>query len=403
MVSVIVVLNPLVIYSVTGSRSFAGFSLLLDAWLLCAIAGGFWYLRRQRQAGLWLMAGFACTLLPALFAGEVLFTWLRHQHGDRLLGEVPDIYKDDPVLVYTHRPDARGRHASFGNFDVEYVVDGHGRKAIPRQPEATRTIHVFGDSFTFGYGVGNQETWLNRLQEKLGPEVSVLNYGTVGYSIEQMHLYLARSIEQIDPGDLVVFAPIAADLERSLVGKSYVCGGLIRAERNEHFPKLEDGQWRQASLREECNFVLDTVLANSPFPVGFGALYRRMGRKARLGEMIANADRIFAQAEHEVTARGASFHVVVPATPEECARRAHNLDLAGLATPYASFLPRCPEDPEAVQALKFPYDGHWSPAGHAWAAQVLYQILEDLPDAATPPRVARRASLEADGSRRAGD
>ena len=391
MVAALLVLNPLVVYLVSGSRSLAAFSLLLDAWLAGAIAGGLWYLGRRRRAGLWLMAGFIGTLLPALVAGEVLLTWLRHQHADRLLGEVADIYVPDPELVYAHVPEARGRHASLGNFDVEYVIDAAGRKAIPEDPKAERTIHVFGDSFTFGYGVANEETWLNRLKARLGTEANVLNYGVVGYSIEQMLLRLARSTEQIEAGDLVVFAPVAADLERSLVGKSYVCGGLIRAEENEHFPKYEDGRWRQARLRDECNFLLDTVLANSPLPVGFGAVWRELGRNARHPEMIANADRLFAEAERLAAERGASFHVVFLATPEECARGAHDFEIEPLATEYASFLPFCPDDPEAVQALKFPYDGHWSAAGHSWAADVIYEILQELPDPADPARVAQRA------------
>lgn len=379
--STLIVVNPVVIHLVTGLRSLAAYTAVLDLWLVLIILAGGLYLRRPRPLFSGLLIGALATLLPALFAGEVALVLLRHGYGDRILGEVPGIFRPDPELVYTLTPGAEGRHTSLGNFDVTYVIDDQGRKAIPRSDRAERRLHVFGDSFTFGFGVANEDTWLNLVDRELGPEIDVLNYGVIGYSLEQMLLALARYRDQIEPGDMVLFTPLSDDLERGLPGRSYVCGGLIRSEGNETFPLLEaDGTWRQARLEDECSFLFDSVLANSPLPVGFGALWRSWRTGSGHQAMIDNADRIFAAAETIARQEGASFHVVFLASPDECANGRLAFDLADLETPWHSFLEACPEHREEALELRFPFDGHWNAAGHAWAAATLLETLRELPN-----------------------
>jgi hypothetical protein len=399
-VSVLLVVNPVVVYLLAGSLSLAAFALLLDGWLAITGLLALYHLRRDSGPAFWLMVGAIVALVPAMFVGEVGLAYARHQYADHLLGEVPKIFRPDPKLVYAPVPGARGRHASVGNFDVEYRIDEQGRKAVPQKERARRTVHVFGDSFTFGYGVANADTWPNLLSRKLGDDVNILNYGVIGYSLEQMYLALERYADEVEPGDLVLFAPISADLERSLVGKLYVCGGMIRAEANEIFPRLEGERFVYEPLHEACNFVLDSVLANSPLPIGFGQLYRERHHRATYPKMIANADAIFALTERLVAARGAELLVVFLATPEECAGGALDIDLTPLATPHRTLLPFCPP-PEEAAALRFPHNGHYDPRGHAWAAEAVRQIMAELPgspkDAGTP--TARLADPD-DGTRR---
>jgi hypothetical protein len=375
-VSALLVLNPLVVYLVSGSRSLAAFALVLDVWLALIATAGALHLWRGGRTFFWLMTAGIATLLPALFAGEVALAFVRHQYADHLLGEVPEIFRPDERLIYAPIPGARGRHAAIGEFDVEYVIDELGRKAVPQSPAARRTVHVFGDSFTFGFGVANADTWPNLLSARLGDEVNVLNYGVIGYSLEQMAIALEKYQDQLRPGDVVLIAPISADLERSLVGKLYVCGGMIRAEANEVFPRLAGDRWVYERLDERCNFVLDSLLANSPLPIGFGSLYRQRHHRATWPAMIANAEAIFARSERLAAARDAELVVAFLATPEECARGAFDIDIAPLGLP--SLLPHCPPA-DAAGTIRFPHNGHYNPEGHAWAAAAIHRILLEQP------------------------
>jgi hypothetical protein len=379
--SALLVLNPVAIHLTTGLRSLAAYTAFLDLWLVLIIGAGIVYLRGGRRLFAGLLIGAIATLLPAMFVAEVALVLVRHGYGDRLLGDVPEIFQPDPELIYTLIPGAQDQHTSLGNFDVVYVIDDAGRKAIPSNGDAARHLHVFGDSFTFGFGVANEDTWPNLLDDRLGDDVDVLNYGVIGYSLEQMLLSLERNRERVAPGDLVLFTPMSDDLARSLAGRAYVCGGQIRSEGNEMFPVLEEnGGWRMADLADECSFLFDTVLANSPLPIGFGALYRTWRSEGNHQQMIDNAERIFARAEAVAEERGASFELVFIATPDECAAGRLAFDLSALERSWTSLLPACPAGRDEAQALRFPFDGHWNPKGHAWAAEAVFEALRTSPD-----------------------
>jgi hypothetical protein len=83
---------------------------------------------------------------------------------------------------------------------------------------------------------------------------------------------------------------------------------------------------------------------------------------------------VFSEAAKLAKKRGASFHVMFITNPLECERRAFEVDIDNLKTPFASFLPYCPEDKKLLQRLHFPSDYHWTAEGNRWAAGVLEQI-----------------------------
>ena len=65
----------------------------------------------------------------------------------------------------------------------------------PAQPRRRRIL-CFGDSITFGYGVGDRETYSCLLEQYLGPDrVEVVNCGVTGYTSFQV----ARWLQQVCP------------------------------------------------------------------------------------------------------------------------------------------------------------------------------------------------------------
>lgn len=68
----------------------------------------------------------------------------------------------------------------------------------------TFRILVFGDSFTWGYGVEAEEIYTEVLEDKLGDDFEVINMGVPGYGADQEYLLLKREGIKYAP-DLVIF------------------------------------------------------------------------------------------------------------------------------------------------------------------------------------------------------
>ncbi len=80
-------------------------------------------------------------------------------------------------------------------------------------PSDRQVVTVFGDSWTYGLGVSERETFPNQLMQIL-PNYDARNFGVSGFGIDQMVLYAERLAPVIQPKWIVV-AFIAADLHRS--------------------------------------------------------------------------------------------------------------------------------------------------------------------------------------------
>ena len=143
--------------------------LLLDTLLLAAGFYALQHIRLGRRRDLIGASGLLIALPVVMLLAEpaIVATTVsdapQNTHTDG-----SSIYHPDPLLGWAPIPGAAGRHAIQGSFDVVYELDEKGRKAIPENPGAERTIHFFGDSFTFGYGVANGDTSLNLVAQSWG-------------------------------------------------------------------------------------------------------------------------------------------------------------------------------------------------------------------------------------------
>lgn len=108
-----------------------------------------------------------------------------------------------PVLDYRVTMNARG--------------DRSTREYADRAPAGTRRVVVVGDSYTFGVGVDDDQTFCARLERKTGAEV--VNLGMPGYSVAQMHLRMVMDGLPRRP-DVVVLALIGDSFRRATLGWS---------------------------------------------------------------------------------------------------------------------------------------------------------------------------------------
>jgi len=118
----------------------------------------------------------------------------------------------DPTRGWGLRP---GRW-TFGSATVSANSRGiRGRvEYSPGRRPGLRRVVVVGDSFTFGEGVGDDETYPAQLQARLGPGIEVINLGVHGYGHDQMLIHLREEGLRYQP-DLVVLGYYADDVARN--------------------------------------------------------------------------------------------------------------------------------------------------------------------------------------------
>ncbi len=147
---------------------------------------------------------------PALFT--LFFTFLLGEIVFRIYTPVelplPGLGRPDSLLGYTMRPNYTGRQRS-REYNVKIRTNSFGlRGGEPDRSPSRKNILILGDSFTFGHGVAEEQTYAHRLQEKLDqvqPGVyQVINAGVMGYdNVQEL-----RFLERYSP----VFQPVIAVL-----------------------------------------------------------------------------------------------------------------------------------------------------------------------------------------------
>jgi lysophospholipase L1-like esterase len=132
----------------------------------------------------------------------------------------------DSELFWSPRP---GFHGEFLGRPVTINALGlRGPEIEVPKPQGRRRIACFGDSITFGYGVGDEETYAFTLGQRLaGEDVDVVNAGVTGYTTYQV-LRLLRRVAPALQMDVATFCVGWNDASRRPVDdRTYA--GRIRA------------------------------------------------------------------------------------------------------------------------------------------------------------------------------
>jgi len=130
------------------------------------------------------------------------------------------------LLFNPYRPDGRTGFAlrasadavqSTGEYSVAVHVNALGLRGPERtlgKPPTRARILVLGDSFAFGFGVAQDETFSSELEHRLGERglrVEVLSSGVPGWSLDNELVYLRTEGFDLEP-DLILLASCENDL-----------------------------------------------------------------------------------------------------------------------------------------------------------------------------------------------
>ncbi|MCA8974275.1 MAG: hypothetical protein KDC98_06110 [Planctomycetes bacterium] len=167
-------------------------------------------------------------LIVLMVVGEILARGYRARQGYSpfMSGSYRDLRIDlirrgypaahDPLLGYVPRP---GFASDDNQWHAMVTIDEHciRQNGGPR-PTGDRVVLAVGDSFTFGDGVGDGDTWPARLEHRLGRPV--INAGVFGYGMSQIVLRAEQLLATL-PVERVVLSFIPDDLNRCELSRRF--------------------------------------------------------------------------------------------------------------------------------------------------------------------------------------
>ena len=117
------------------------------------------------------------------------------------------VFRADEECGWRMNPDVVFVHELYGNPSSTIRTNSRGLRSPEHVPDSRsrgRRILVLGDSFAFGWGVDDHETFPAQLQIFM-PDAEVINLGVSGYNLAQSHRLLLSEGMQYEP-DLVVLS-----------------------------------------------------------------------------------------------------------------------------------------------------------------------------------------------------
>ncbi|MEZ4654087.1 MAG: GDSL-type esterase/lipase family protein [Candidatus Eisenbacteria bacterium] len=319
--------------------------------------------------------------LLAIFAAE---QWARHRFPDlRYAAERQQraeglFIRFDPATAGPTSPVAAHASSDWSSTPRVHInEDGFQGTSHPGGTNSRRVrILVLGDSYVFGHGVEDDETFCAVLAHLL-PSTEVLNFGVSGYSTDQELLLLQDRGLAYHP-DVVLLCLYRNDI---LDNGRATAWGLYQKPRftlNDHEePVLAQGTVSAGvpfgmKVRRELRrrFVLYDVLAYR-----LAALRTEADEEPDPASARTLTHTLIARIAADSRAAGAHFLLVVlPETPEPDALLdgivGARLDLEPVFEHYRQTHPD--------SALSFQYDSHWLPRGHRLVAEAIADKLPAL-------------------------
>ena len=140
------------------------------------------------------------------------------------------LHRQDPELGWAPVSDYRQEGVTTNSRGLR----GTKEHAVPKPPGRRRIVAV-GDSFTWGLGVRDEETWTAVLQTLLR-DVEVINLGVTAYGTDQQYLRLCEEGFRYEP-DLVILGFFGPDADRNVLRfrdsakpRFAIDGGRLRLE-----------------------------------------------------------------------------------------------------------------------------------------------------------------------------
>ncbi len=254
-------------------------------------------------------------------------------------------------------------------YSVTYQSDHRGFRSRPQpdnQPGAPgRRIALLGDSYTFGSGVGDDQTFAAVLEARL-QDTWCHNFGIGAYGIDQMWLTLRHYAMALEP-DVVILSFIRYDLDRSL--SSY---------RRDHVWRwkpafrLSDGELVAMTSENRPGILRSFLHQQSNLYRLWRKLEHSLSRRYAIGYRWRLNRAIFEAIRDHCRRLGVPLVVVHIPVNRRKPVPMFEREFADMGIAYLDLEPLLPA---AADELYFPRDRHLNAAGHRFAAQEIHDFL----------------------------
>ncbi|MCC7202143.1 MAG: SGNH/GDSL hydrolase family protein [Nitrospirae bacterium] len=328
-------------------------------------------LRKAFQLKNVLLYVFSSVLSLSLFLAYDCYTAYRFFSKDNRL-HIYNVHVEDKYLGWKPKANSIGKHVYYSNFNVEYVIDENGYRKIKKPKEPVSSIYFFGDSFTFGQGVSDDDTFPSIIKRKYVKEdISVYNAGVLGYGIVQMFQRFLNMEDRIKSGDMIIFTPLSQDIERNM--KDFYMPYLLSFfyEKLEYYPSYDNGVIRPCKLENNMFNLFKLLILKAPYTGNFWTAIYKKTIPDTTKEAIGIMDIIRERTE----ARGGKFYLFFLPNLEECLRGKYTNDISGFD--HFDIMLYFPSKWKELEKIKFENDRHWNVRGHEIAARAIVKTLID--------------------------
>ncbi|XOV81713.1 MAG: SGNH/GDSL hydrolase family protein [bacterium] len=248
--------------------------------------------------------------------------YLENFEAVRSRGQHPT-HESHEILGWTHRPSLRGS---------DFSTNSHGlrgkREYDFEKPLAKKRVVVLGDSFSAGYGVGDEEPYSVQL-EHLVPETEVLNLAVSGYGVDQAIIRWELLGYRYEP-DVVLLGIFIPDFHRN-VGtwwfdapkpRFHVKAGKLSLP-NQTLPPMDDFEANEKRIRRD----LESFIQRPRVLIATQYLYDRLSKKMRNSR---EEDSTFLEKQR-------ILELLIKRIAEDCERRGINLVVMTILTEFTPY------------------------------------------------------------------
>jgi hypothetical protein len=283
------------------------------------------------------------------------------------------LFIKDNKLGWKLIPNSVVRHTEQGIFDVTYEIDENGfRKINNTAGKPDFNIYFIGDSFTFGHGVDNHETFSAVIKEKyLKENVNVYNAGVMGYGIVQMFQRFLILKELIQPNDLVIFIPISEDIKRNLTEFSFPYFiKFTNILKVDFFPFFDNGEITYRKMENSISNKLKLIAITAEYT----GTYFKSIRNKFVPDTTKKSIEMIEIIERDTKLKGGKFALFFLPKTEECFNKNYTVDIS--AFDYFDIMHYFPSKQNGLNELIFSNkDSHWKAPGHEIAAKAIIETL----------------------------